>query len=80
MDTTTLWTTTLQSAVARKRTRATLTTTSTSCETKLITDTQLSEREVIKMIKYIGNCPFRPTKINGRKVKKIIFGKFAVCY
>ena len=32
------------------------------------------------MIKYIGNCPFRPTKINGRKVKKIIFKKFAVCY
>lgn len=32
------------------------------------------------MIKYIGNCPFIPSKINGRKVKKIIFKKFAVCY
>ena len=28
----------------------------------------------------ITDCPFIPDTINGKKVRKIIFKKFAICY
>ena len=31
-------------------------------------------------IKNIADCPFTPSYINGKKVRKIIFKKFAICY
>ena len=31
-------------------------------------------------IKNITNCPFAPTHINGKKIRKIFFKKFAIAY
>ena len=31
-------------------------------------------------IKNIADCPFTPSHINGKKIRKIIFKKFAICY
>ena len=31
-------------------------------------------------IRNIADCPFAPDTINGKKVRKIIFKKFAICY
>jgi len=32
------------------------------------------------IIKYIGDCPFTPNYIYGKKVRKIFLKKFAICY
>ena len=32
------------------------------------------------IIRNIANCPFTPDTINSKKVRKIIFKKFAICY
>ena len=32
------------------------------------------------MIYYIGDCPFTPNAIKGKKVRKIFLNKFAICY
>ena len=32
------------------------------------------------IIRNIANCPFTPDTINDKKVRKIIFKKFAICY
>lgn len=31
-------------------------------------------------IRNITDCPFIPDTINGKKVRKIFFGKIAICY
>jgi len=31
-------------------------------------------------IRNIADCPFTPSHINGKKIRKIIFKKFAICY
>lgn len=31
-------------------------------------------------IRYIADCPFTPSHINGKQVRKIIFNKYAICY
>jgi hypothetical protein len=44
----------------------------------------VSEREIKEIqtmsIRNIADCPFTPSHINGKKVRKIIFKKFAICY
>jgi hypothetical protein len=44
----------------------------------------VSEREIKEIqtmsIRNIADCPFTPDTINGKKVRKIIFKKFAICY
>lgn len=32
------------------------------------------------IIKNVTNCPFTPDTIYGKKVRKIFFGKIAICY
>ena len=36
--------------------------------------------EQTMIIRNIANCPFTPDTINDKKVRKIIFKKFAICY
>ena len=45
----------------------------------IIKTERMKEIKIMK-ITNISDCPFTPDTINGKKVRKIIFKKFAICY